>query len=142
MAPGHVYDLVVVDASAVVLLVASSHDAGDRLAARLTNAVLHAPHILPVEVDSALRGLVAGRVLSEGEAMAARQQAGRMPVDLWAWDALGERAWERAWEMRSNLSTYDAGYVALAEHIGATLITADARLARAPGVRCAIEVFG
>lgn len=138
MAPGHIYDLVVVDASAVVLLVASSHDAGDRLAARLTNAVLHAPHILPVEVDSALRGLVAGRVLSEGEAMAARQQAGRMPVDLWAWDALGERAWE----MRSNLSMYDAGYVALAEHIGATLITADERLARAPGVRCAIEVFG
>ena len=44
--------------------------------------------------------------------------------------------------MRSNLSTYDAGYVALAEHIGATLVTADARLARAPGVRCAIEVFG
>lgn len=138
MAPGHIYDLVVVDASAVVLLVASSHDAGDRLAARLTNAVLHAPHILPVEVDSALRGLVAGRVLSEGEAMAARQQAGRMPVDLWAWDALAERAWE----MRSNLATYDAGYVALAEHIGATLVTADARLARAPGVRCAIEVFG
>ena len=138
MAPGHIYDLVVVDASAVVLLVASSHDAGNRLDARLTNAVLHAPHILPVEVDSALRGLVAGRVLSEGEAMAARQQAGRMPVDLWAWDALGERAGE----MRSNLSMYDAGYVVLAEHIGATLITADARLARAPGVRCAIEVFG
>ena len=138
MAPGLVYDLVVVDASAVVLLVASSHDAGDRLAARLTNAVLHAPHVLPVEVDSALRGLVAGRVLSEGEAMAARQQAGRMPVDLWAWDALAERAWE----MRSNLATYDAGYVALAEHIGATLVTADARLARAPCVRCATEVFG
>ncbi|WP_447950166.1 type II toxin-antitoxin system VapC family toxin [Microbacterium aurum] len=140
MAPGHIYDLVVVDASAVVLLVASSHDAGDRLAARLANAVLHAPHILPVEVDSALRRLVAERVLTEAEAeaAAARQQAGRMPIDLWAWESLRERAWE----MRSNLSTYDAGYVALAEHIGATLVTADARLARAPGVRCAIEVFG
>ncbi|MBZ6373020.1 MAG: type II toxin-antitoxin system VapC family toxin [Microbacterium hominis] len=124
--------------SAVVLLVASSHDEGDRLATRLANAVLHAPHILPVEVDSALRGLVAGRVLTEAEAAAARQQAGRMPIDLWAWESLGERAWE----MGSNLSTYDAGYVALAEHIGATLVTADARLARAPGVRCAIEVFG
>lgn len=140
MAPGHVYDLVVVDASAVVLLVASSHDEGDRLATRLANAVLHAPHILPVEVDSALRRLVAERVLTEAEAeaAAARQQAGRMPIDLWAWESLRERAWE----MRSNLSTYDAGYVALAEHIGATLVTADARLARAPGVRCAIEVFG
>lgn len=140
MAPGHIYDLVVVDASAVVLLVASSHDEGDRLATRLANAVLHAPHILPVEVDSALRRLVAERVLTEAEAeaAAARQQAGRMPIDLWAWESLRERAWE----MRSNLSTYDAGYVALAEHIGATLVTADARLARAPGVRCAIEVFG
>lgn len=45
----------------------------------------------------------------------------------------------RAWELGPNLSTYDAAYVALAEHLDATLVTTDARLARAPGPRCTIE---
>ncbi len=47
----------------------------------------------------------------------------------------------RIWELRDNLSPYDAAYVALAEALGVTLLTADARLGRAPGPRCAIEVL-
>ena len=46
----------------------------------------------------------------------------------------------RIWELRGNVSAYDATYVAVAEALGATLVTADARLARAPGPRCAITV--
>lgn len=46
----------------------------------------------------------------------------------------------RVWELRDNLSAYDAGYVALAEALGCTLVTADARVSRAPGVRCSITV--
>lgn len=46
----------------------------------------------------------------------------------------------RIWELRENLSAYDAAYVALAERLGCALITADARLSRAPGIRCAITV--
>ena len=46
----------------------------------------------------------------------------------------------RVWELRSNLTTYDASYVALAERLGCTLVTLDARIARAPGLRCQVEV--
>ncbi len=47
----------------------------------------------------------------------------------------------RCWELRDNLTPYDASYVALAERLGVTLVTADARLARAPGIRCDVEVL-
>lgn len=46
----------------------------------------------------------------------------------------------RVWELRSNLTPYDAAYVALAESLGCVLVTADARLARASGIRCGVEV--
>jgi predicted nucleic acid-binding protein len=49
--------------------------------------------------------------------------------------------WPRAWELRTNLSAYDALDVALAERLDAPLLTADARLARAPGLRCPVEVL-
>jgi predicted nucleic acid-binding protein len=47
---------------------------------------------------------------------------------------------DRIWELRDNVSAYDAGYVALAEALGCGLLTADGRLAGAPGVRCPITV--
>jgi len=49
---------------------------------------------------------------------------------------------ERCWELRANLTVYDAAYVALAELIDAPLLTADAKLASVPGVTCAVEVLG
>jgi predicted nucleic acid-binding protein len=49
--------------------------------------------------------------------------------------------WPRAWELRTNLTAYDALYVALAEQLGATLLTADARAARAPGLLCGVELM-
>jgi predicted nucleic acid-binding protein len=48
----------------------------------------------------------------------------------------------RIWDLRENLTAYDAAYVALAETLGAPLITMDARLAQAPGIRAAVEVYG
>jgi predicted nucleic acid-binding protein len=48
---------------------------------------------------------------------------------------------QRCWEVRHNITVYDAAYVALAEILGATLLTADERLARAPGTTCAIELL-
>ncbi len=47
----------------------------------------------------------------------------------------------RLWELRENLTPYDAAYVALAESLGCVLVTADVRLSEAPGVRCAVEVL-
>ncbi len=48
---------------------------------------------------------------------------------------------QRCWELRTNLTTYDAAYVALAELLNAPLLTADARLASAPGIRCRVDLF-
>ena len=47
---------------------------------------------------------------------------------------------DRVWELRENVSAYDASYLALAEALGCGLLTADARLGRAPGVRCLVTV--
>ena len=49
---------------------------------------------------------------------------------------------DRIWELKNNLSAYDAAYVALAETLSAPLVTTDARLARAPGIRAVVEVYG
>lgn len=133
--------LVVVDASVVVGLVASPGAAADALAERLGRrgrfGTLHAPDVLAAEVDSALRGLVLGRRLTAAQGATAREAARVLPIELWPWAVLSDRAWE----LRDNLSSYDAGYVALAEHLGAVLVTADARIARAGHVRCEVDVF-
>jgi predicted nucleic acid-binding protein len=47
----------------------------------------------------------------------------------------------RVWELRDNVTPYDAAYVALAEVLGATLLTADIRLSRAPGIQCQVETL-
>lgn len=130
-------ELVVVDASVMVSLVASPSAAADAIGRRIAECALHAPVTLPIEADSALRGLVLGGRLSAAQGDAARRVMAAMPVELWPWHPLSDRAWA----LRENLSTYDAGYVALAEHLGAVLVTGDARLARASGVGCPVEVF-
>lgn len=130
-------ELAVVDASAVVALVTSRSATASALADRMRGVVMHAPAILPVEIDSALRGLERGGKLTTEQAEAARHNARALPVDLWPWMLLADRAWQ----LRHNVSTFDAGYIALAERLGAPLLTGDARLARAPGVRCRIDVF-
>lgn len=132
-------EIVVVDASAIIGLAATGSVLGERIAARLGgDVVLHAPAHLPIEVDSGLRGLALGGKLTIAQATTARRSAARLPIELWPWELLADRAWE----LRENVSTYDAGYVALAERLGAALVTGDARIARAPGVRCRVEVFG
>lgn len=128
--------LLVVDASALVALVAANASETEWLAQRLAAAALFAPSILLVEVDSALRGLERGRKLSAAQAEASRRHARRTPIDLWPWETIADRAWE----LRANLSTYDAGYVALAERIGAPLLTGDRRIAAAGVARCPIEI--
>jgi predicted nucleic acid-binding protein len=130
-------DVVVIDASVVVAIVASRSAAASALADRLRASSLHAPDVLAAEVDSALRGLVLGRRLTAAQGDAARAAARALPVELWSWELLTDRAWE----LRSNLSSYDAGYVALAERLHSPFITGDARLAAAPGARCPIELI-
>lgn len=100
---------------------------------------LAAPHLLDSEVMHVLRGLVRRGVLDE--AQGATAVAGFLELALTRFPAEGLRA--RMWELRHNVSGYDATYVALAEVLEATaLLTTDARLANAPGPRCRIELLG
>ena len=95
------------------------------------------PHLLDSEVTSVLRRLVLRGDLSveQGDAAMARF----LELDLERFPA--DRLRPRMWELRANLTGYDATYVALAEAVGATaLLTTDARLAGAPGLRCTVRV--
>ncbi|MFN9693115.1 MAG: type II toxin-antitoxin system VapC family toxin [Synechococcaceae cyanobacterium] len=124
--------MLVIDASVLVdaLLVAGP------ARARLVNDSLQAPELIDAELLSVLRRLVLAGTLQEGHALQALAAANRLGLRRHPSRAL----WPRAWELRANLCAYDALYVALAEKLDAPLLTADARLARAPGLRCVVEV--
>lgn len=127
--------MIVVDASAVVDVVVHEDPV---LAGRLREGGdLHAPHLVDVEVTHALRRLVASGELSSDRASDARVDAADLLIMRYPHLAL----LERAWELRDNLTVYDAVYIALAELLQAPLVTCDARLAQAPGHDAEIELF-
>lgn len=129
--------MIVVDASVIVTALADDGPDGDRARDRLRGERLAAPHLLDLEVTSAWRRLVAGGELDERRARLALGDLHGLRVDHVRHGAL----LDRCWELRDNLSVYDAAYVALAELLDAMLVTADAKLAKAPGPRCPIEVL-
>lgn len=98
---------------------------------------IHAPSLLGVEVASALRGLVLGGHMSPDRGALALADLEAADITMHDPTPL----LPRAWTLRANLSSYDAVYVALAEVLGATLITGDARIARAPGVAAPVDVI-
>lgn len=123
---------LVIDASALLILLLDPGQRGEAVADRLRVGELHAPALLPFEVTNVLRRQrLAGR-LSAAEAALAHDGAARLPVDLWPFEVVAARVIE----LGDVLTSYDASYVALAELLGATLVTADRRLARGPGTRC------
>jgi len=127
---------VVVDASALVVAFADDGPAGRRLRDRLRRDRLAAPEVVYLEVANALRKAKRRGTLDErrsGEAL--RDLTGLSLRSFPHRPFLG-----RVWELRENLSSYDAAYVALAEALGVALLTADAHLAQAPGLRCEVEV--
>jgi predicted nucleic acid-binding protein len=126
----------VLDASvAVTALTAPGSAAADLLSG--DDAVFQVPSIFDAEVLSALRGLVRGGKF--GDAAAADLVADLMvlPADRWHMSPL----LPRMWELRENLTPYDAAYVALAELTGAVLVTGDERITASPGARCDIQVI-
>ncbi|CAN5524248.1 PIN domain-containing protein [soil metagenome] len=127
--------LLVADASAIVSLLIDPGATGAAAADLMAQAQLHAPDHLPVEVANALRRIRNRGALSSAEALLAIHDFRLLPVQLWPFEVLADRAWE----LGDNISAYDAAYVALAERIEATLVTADARLGRAPGIRCIVR---
>jgi predicted nucleic acid-binding protein len=122
----------------VELLAAKTH-AGESIAQRLAAAqTLYAPYILDGEVISVLLGLLRGKKITEREADAALTSYRAFPIERQ--DVLP--LWPRLKSLHANLSAYDAQYVALAEALHLSLVTADARIARSGAARCTVEVFG
>ena len=127
---------LVCDASAVVSLLLDSGDTGTWLAGRCAGADLYAPALVGFECANIIRRHESRTLISPDQAAQAHADLLDLPVELWPWDVLAERAWA----LRHNLTSYDAAYVALAEILEAPLVTLDRRLERAPATHCVVIV--
>lgn len=124
--------MIVADASAAISGLLNDGQARRALGAEQ----LHVPHLIDSEVASGLRRRVLAHQVSEHDGWSALDTWRRLAATRYAVHTL----LERVWQLRANLSAYDAGYVALAEALDCSLLTADARLSRAPGIRCPVTV--
>jgi predicted nucleic acid-binding protein len=127
----------VIDSSAVVALLADAGPVGQWVEAVTASAGLFAPQLLPFEVSNILRRHALAGILDASAATLAHADLVALPIDLYPYEIVANRAWE----LRANVTAYDAAYVALAELLAAPLITLDQRLTRAPGTRCRILTY-
>ena len=129
--------MIVLDAS-VVLEVLLRMPAGVALEERLLEPEesLHVPHLVDVEVAQVLRRYALAGEVEAGRCRAALDDLAGLPLTRYPHDFL----MSRVWDLRGNLSAYDAVYVALAEALDAPLLTRDRRLANAPGHGARVEV--
>lgn len=123
---------LVVDATVVVAALVDAGPDGQWAESVLVSDVLAAPHLMPVETANILRrAALAGNVTAD-VATLAHADLLRLRIELFPYEPVATRAWE----LRDNLTAYDAWYVALAEALTAPLATLDHRLSRSPGTRC------
>jgi predicted nucleic acid-binding protein len=130
--------MIVLDASAVVdwlLQTRSGALIEKRIYSR--HETLHAPHILDLEVAKVLRRLVREGTVSQRRGDQALQDLLALRITRYPHDILLRRIWQH----RNNLTAYDAAYVALAERLGAPLLSRDARLSAASGHAAEVELF-
>ncbi|MBM3679021.1 MAG: type II toxin-antitoxin system VapC family toxin [Actinobacteria bacterium] len=129
--------MLVVDASVLFEIVADTPGA-ERLRSRLAeDPDQAAPHLIDAEVLSVIQTHHRNGRLDATAASQAVDDTRAWPGERWSHRPL----LSRAWELRDNLRGYDALYVALAEALAGTLVTLDARLAKAPGIGCPVEVL-
>ena len=124
--------MIVVDASAAVLGLLNDGEAR----ANLRDEAVVCPHLVDSEVAHALRAQVLRGEVEVVDATLAIETWGSLGIQRVGIEGL----LGRVWELRDNLSAYDATYVAVAEALEVPLLTADGRLARAPGPRCTVMV--
>jgi predicted nucleic acid-binding protein len=129
--------VIVTDAGVLVASFVDDRIWGDVARGRLRNEELAAPELIDLEVMSALRGLLRAGKVDHRRAELALTNIRRIPMHRASHRGLVTRCWE----LRNNLTAYDASYVALAELLGARLVTTDARMSRAPQLMCAVEVL-
>jgi predicted nucleic acid-binding protein len=130
--------MIVLDAATAVEVLLQTA-VGAPLAERLLapEASLHAPALVDVEVAQVLRRFVFQGALAAERARLALEDLADLPLQRYS----HELFLPRIWELRHNLTAYDAAYVALAETLGATLLTRDERIQRAPGHSAHVEVI-
>lgn len=130
--------MLVVDASVLAAALADDGSDGAMARARLHGEKLAGPTLVDLEVTSVLCGRVRGGHLTAHRAGLALADLKALPMQRVPHTAL----LDRIWELRDNLTVYDAAYVALAEILGAPLVTADRKLAGATGPACRVETLG
>jgi len=129
--------VIVIDASVVSSLLLDDGPWGDQLRRRVRPEELHAPHLIDLEVVSVFRGALRSGVADTGRVEEALDDLAVLPIERYPHTHL----LGRIHELRDSVTPYDAAYVALAETLGAVLLTADARLSRAHGPNCRLELI-
>jgi predicted nucleic acid-binding protein len=129
--------VIVLDASVLANVIGDDGIDGNRAREVLRGQELSVPDLVDVEVVSVLRRRWLARTMTARRFAAAVDDLGALPADRYPVLPF----MPRAYELRANVSAYDATYVALAEQLGCALVTVDRRLAAAPGPRCAITVI-
>ena len=124
-------DGLVLDASALVALLIDAGGDGEWVASTIGSAQIAAPELALFETANVLRRRQLTGDLEPVEATLAHSDLLTLPLQLWPYAAISERAWE----LRGSLSIYDASYVALAELLNASLVTLDVAIAGANGPR-------
>jgi predicted nucleic acid-binding protein len=128
--------VIVVDASVLAPALTVDDSEGDRLRELLSCEELVAPELIDLEVVSMLRRFARAGRLDARRSVQALADLGAFPLRrVPHLPLLG-----RVWELRDNLSAYDASYVALAEALGAVLLTADGKMKRASGGLCEVAL--
>ncbi len=128
--------ILVLDASTVAAALTDTGPTGEWAERVLLKGQLAAPHLMTVEVTNILRRAAVGGQLSRDAASLAYADLLALPVELFPFAPLAARVWE----LRDNVTPYDAWYVALAESLQGQLVTLDERLSRASGPRCRFRV--
>lgn len=129
--------VIVVDASVLVTALTDDGDDGDQARIRLGGQALAAPQIVDLEVASVLRRFTRAGQIPERRAVLALADLVDLPLER----APHLPLLSRCWQLKGNLTVYDAAYIALAEALDVAFVTSDARLAGAPGIHCTVELL-
>ncbi|MGO9560635.1 MAG: type II toxin-antitoxin system VapC family toxin [Acidimicrobiales bacterium] len=126
-----------IDASVMVAALVDAGPVGSWAESVLLSGPLAAPHLLPIETANVLRRLALAGDISADVAALAHRDLLAIRMELFPYAPLGDRVWE----LRPNVTAYDASYVALAELLGAPLATLDMRLTRLKSVTCEFATY-